>query len=567
MLNDVERRIVNEITIDEPWALVEIFARLRREKPDEVNRGMDCLIDRLARLDVPVTTYAPEIYLSQPGRAHVKLDGQYLRAKPVAFSADARAGVTGRLRPWPTTDAQDCIVVAKGLPTPEMVNEAQRAGAKAVIAANPGADIHWGTCSDVWGSPGLADLERRTRIPVVGVSRPDGELLFTAADAGTIVELVSEIEDGWFPQKIVVVDIRGSQEPEKFVLLHGHLDSWDVGVGDNAVGNAALLEIARVLSLHQGSLRRSVRIAWWPGHSAGRYAGSTWYADKFALEIEEHCVAQINCDSPGCRWATDYLNIACMPEAVPFLAEVIKDMTAQTMQVRRPARAGDLSFNNIGVTGYFTVSSTMTPEVRAEKGYYPVGGCGGNIAWHTENDTIEIADRDNLLRDMKVYALAVLRTANSELLPFDWRLAAREFLQTLVLYQRSCGALFDLAPATLAAQSLLQRLEELHAAFQARTIPLDRANALVMMLGRILIPLNFTSVPRFLHDPAVTIPPLPYVAIANVMATLPAEKIRFAQQDLMRGCNRLVAALGQASAEIARCLMSQPAASPLNGGR
>src|SRR5690606_26864485 len=118
----------------------------------------------------------------------------------------------------------------------------------------------------------------------------------------------------------------------------------------------------------------------------------------FAIEIDEHCVAQINCDSPGCRWATDYLNIACMPEAVPFLGTVIKDMTGQSMQVRRPARAGDLSFNNIGVTGYFTVSSTMTRETRAEKGYYPVGGCGGNIAWHTENDTIEIADRDNLLR-------------------------------------------------------------------------------------------------------------------------------------------------------------------------
>ncbi|CAM5762920.1 M28 family metallopeptidase [Bosea minatitlanensis] len=565
MLNDVERRIVNEITIDEPWALVETFAQLRREKPHEVNRGMDCLIDRLARLGVPATTYVPEIYLSQPGRAHVKLDGQFLRAKPVAFSADARAGVTGRLRPWPTTDAQDCIVVGKGLPTPELVNEAQRAGARAVIAANPGADIHWGTCSDVWGSPGLADLERRTRIPVVGVNRPDGERLLTAADAGTMVELVSEIDDGWFPQKIVVVDIRGSQEPEKFVLLHGHLDSWDVGVGDNAVGNAALLEIARILYLHQDSLRRSVRIAWWPGHSAGRYAGSTWYADRFALEIEEHCVAQINCDSPGCRWATDYLNIACMPEAVPFLAEIIKDMTAQTMQARRPARAGDLSFNNIGVTSYFTVSSTMSPEIRAEKGYYPVGGCGGNIAWHTENDTIEIADRDNLLRDMKVYALAVLRTANSALLPFDWRLAAREFLQTLALYQQSCGALFDLAPATSAAQALLQRLEELYAAFQAQTIPLDRANAMVTMLGRILIPLNFTSVPRFLHDPAVTIPPLPYVAIAGVIATLPAEKIHFAQQDLMRGCNRLVAALGQAGAEITRCLAQRPAVLPPNG--
>ncbi|PSM16961.1 hypothetical protein C7T96_18015 [Nitratireductor sp. StC3] len=59
--------------------------------------------------------------------------------------------------------------------------------------------------------------------------------------------------------------------------------------------------------------------------------------------------------------------------------------------------------------------------LREEKGDYTVGGCGGNIAWHTENDTLEIADKDILLRDIKVYLLAVLRNANADILPFDWR--------------------------------------------------------------------------------------------------------------------------------------------------
>ena len=34
----------------------------------------------------------------------------------------------------------------------------------------------------------------------------------------------------------------------------------------------------------------------------------------------------------------------------------------------------------------------MTAERRQQLGYYPVSGCGGNIAWHTEDDTLEIAD-------------------------------------------------------------------------------------------------------------------------------------------------------------------------------
>jgi hypothetical protein len=63
--------------------------------------------------------------------------------------------------------------------------------------------------------------------------------------------------------------------------LHGHYDSWDVGVGDNATGDAAMLEIACALWTHRDKLRSAAsRIAWWPGHSTGRFAGSTWYADE-----------------------------------------------------------------------------------------------------------------------------------------------------------------------------------------------------------------------------------------------------------------------------------------------
>src|SRR5262249_62091939 len=101
-----------------------------------------------------------------------------------------------------------------------------------------------------------------------------------------------------------------------FVFLHGHYDSWQVGVGDNGTGNACMLEVARVLWQMRGKLRRSVRLAWWPGHSTGRYGGSTWYLDAHAADFAKQCILQMNCDSPGCRWATDYSAITMMPETV-----------------------------------------------------------------------------------------------------------------------------------------------------------------------------------------------------------------------------------------------------------
>lgn len=83
--------------------------------------------------------------------------------------------------------------------------------------------------------------------------------------------------------------------------MSSHYDSWDYGVTDNATGNAAVLELARVLS--QKQLRRGVKIAWWPAHSNGRYAGSTWYCDEQFEDLDARCVALVNMDSPGCMGA------------------------------------------------------------------------------------------------------------------------------------------------------------------------------------------------------------------------------------------------------------------------
>jgi hypothetical protein len=387
-------------------------------------------------------------------------------------------------------------------------------------------------------------------VVAVAVSRPDGEKLIEIAKAGGRVTLFTEMEEGWFHSKLPEVMIRGTEEPDKYVLVHGHLDSWDVGVGDNATGDATLLEVARVLWKHRGKLKRSVRIAWWPGHSTGRYGGSTWFADSFAIDLEENCVAQVNCDSPGCRWASEFINLSRMSETDAFLADVIREVADKEAKGERPHRAGDYSFNNIGISSYFMLSSTMPPALREEKSYYAVGGCGGNIAWHTENDTLEIADRDVLLRDIKVYALAVLRNANAEVLPFDWRATAQEFLQTIASYQQRAGDRFDLTPSKAAAESLLAALETFYRKVGSGAVPAGKANAVIETLARILVPINFTREPRFRHDPALTIPPLPTIATATELDRHGDATLGFALTQLRRGQNRLVSALRQAERHV-----------------
>ena len=107
-----------------------------------------------------------------------------------------------------------------------------------------------------------------------------------------------------------------------------------------------------------------------------------------------------------------------------FLHKSFATSPARNFNPNDPIGAGDYSFNDIGLSSYLMLSSAMTDAHREELGYYAVGGCGMNIAWHTENDTLEIADKDILLRDIKVYLLAVFRHANASVLPMDWRATA-----------------------------------------------------------------------------------------------------------------------------------------------
>ena len=568
-INASERRFIDEVSLTLPWGLVEQFATMPRWRPEDVNRGADVLAGKLHGIGVPVEVHEPEICLSVPLSASVTAGNVTYRAKPPSSSLSVPDGLSGKLvalqanpralrsynRDVATlfggsigsvAEAKRLvggnIVVMLGFGNPALASLIEEWGGAGLIAVNPGADMHWGTCTTIWGSPDLQDATRKPRIPVVAVSNPDGRNLLALAAKGGEATIRTELLEGWFMQKIPVATVPGTEEPEKFVLVHGHYDSWDVGVGDNATGDATLLELARVLWTHRDGLRRSVKLAWWPGHSTGRYAGSTWFTDAFAMDLDRNCLAQINCDSPGCRWATSYHETRSFSECAALAAEAIRDVVPNAeIATHRPPQAGDYSFNNIGLPSFFMLSSTMPNALRAQKGYYDVSGCGGNIAWHTENDTLEIADRDILLTDMKIYLLSALRIANADVLPFDWSATCDEFLATIAEYRKASQGQADLAPAQAATEALKAALARLDAA------PAARRNMVLMELARIMVPVNYTREPRFRHDPAYTVPPLPTLAVAAELPrfTDPHER-RCAMVELMRGQNRFLAAMQEA---------------------
>ena len=361
-----EQTLLDSISDEKPWALVERFSAQPRWRPEDVNAGADIIAEFASHLGLPVEMHEPTVFLSVPHGASVDIGGQTFRAKPPALSNAVPDGleaeaiyITANPRNLRTysrnlrdvfgdsfttwddfrSRVEGRILVTEGFGNPALTSLVQELGAVGLVVINPGKNIHWGTSGTVWGSPGLDDKARLPAIPVVAVNKPDGEAIRDRIGDGRKLTIRSELQTGWFPQKVPVVTIPGNEEADRFILVHGHYDSWDVGVGDNATGNATLLGLADVLWRHRDKLRRSVRIAWWPGHSTGRYAGSTWYADAFGLDLDENCVAHVNCDSPGCRWATSYHQTTCMSELQGFISGVITDVTGTPRRPIHPAQA------------------------------------------------------------------------------------------------------------------------------------------------------------------------------------------------------------------------------------
>lgn len=560
----VEAALLNELSSDVPWTLIERFTTLVRESgSDDEKEAARYIVEQLEKFGIPYRVYEPDLFLSVPVKSSLTVNGKTIRAKSPSFSANTgSAGLTGEVvyvpsastaaldlldvAPSVEVDVAGKIVMVDGYGGPPPVRTFEQKGAVGQIYINPGVDIHWGICTTIWGAPDLDNYQRQPRTPVVSISRPDGDTLIEQLKQGPVTAtLHTELKEGWMPCPVIVADIQGQEEPERFVLVHGHYDSWDVGIGDNAVGDATLLELARVFHKHRDKLARSLQIAWWPGHSTGRYAGSTWFADTFGLNLARNCIAQVDIDSPGCRWATEYYEVSWMTETEDFCKQAIMDVTGLHAEGERPHQAGDYSFNNIGISGFFMLLSEMPREMRKEKGYYPVGGCGMNIAWHTENDTLEIADKDNLMRDLRVYVATLQRVVNNPLHPFDFRRLATEFYDTLTDYASAAGDDVNFQPAFDALTGLKASLNSLYAkssSLMTKTVsdPAVRAyNDAILELGRELIRINYTRQGRFRTEPAVKVPPLPDLAPAKQIASTNGHMRQVIRTHLLRGVNRV----------------------------
>ena len=167
-------------------------------------------------------------------------------------------------------------------------------------------------------------------IPSIGVSFEDGSFLARLLERGKEVTVRVKTTDRNMEVETynVVCDIPGTSEDREYVLSGSHYDGHDIsqGAGDPASGAVTVLEMARVLNMVRGGLRRRVRLLCFGAEEIGLF-GSYNYVKVHGDEMAD-LRFMLNLDAAGGQGKKGVIFNDC-PELEPFVDRAAAEMRAE----------------------------------------------------------------------------------------------------------------------------------------------------------------------------------------------------------------------------------------------
>ena len=494
-----------ELDVNKMWEDLRVFSRLHRYSgSDDGEKAVDVIINRMKSLDIQVTRESYDLYRSLPLKAEVSIKsadgGMVFSATPYVYSGGAEH-LTGTViidtyRQNKHLSQKEQIKrceVLKGKivltydVTYQFAMQAYKAGALAILTIWPADIPHHGTLGAVWGTPEPDDLSKYPYIPSVELVRKDGEKLLSLLEKSEVTAILNvKMDNRIVKSSMPVAVIPGKSE--KYVLVSGHYDSWYEGMTDNGVANVAMMDIARVLKHNQSKLKRTIVLAWWSGHSDGRYSGSTWYFDQHWQDLYDHCVAHINMDICGCI-GSDLVgfNTACM-EGRSFSDNFLTEFNKQPPIAPIPMeRFADQTFWGANVP--FAIMPKFSKYGTSSMPFF---------WWHTAQDTIDKVSSEIMLRDSKVILKMACLFANAEQLPVQL-LSFTEMMENhLITIKKELHPDFNLSPIDGYMQQLKVALSALEKAMEGQR---DTDDIVKRTAGE-LLRITYSSSSPYHQDPA-----------------------------------------------------------------
>ncbi|MCB4798938.1 M20/M25/M40 family metallo-hydrolase [Neotamlana laminarinivorans] len=145
------------------------------------------------------------------------------------------------------------------------------------------------------GSMTYGDLPVEKRIPSAAISTNDAELLSTMLTLNKNINFYFKQSCKQLPDVQsynVIGEITGSEFPNEYMIVGGHLDSWDLGDGshDDGAGVVQSMDVLRLLKESGIKPKRSIRVVLFMNEENGLRGGKK-YAEVAKQKNENHVFA------------------------------------------------------------------------------------------------------------------------------------------------------------------------------------------------------------------------------------------------------------------------------------
>ncbi len=191
-------------------------------------------------------------------------------------------------------------------------------GALAVVIRSVGTDSHR------FPHTGLTRYEGDgVKIPAAAMSNADADMVARMLQRGGPVRIKLDIGSSNGPDVTsynVIGEITGSELPNEYVLIGGHLDSWDLGTGaiDDGAGCAVTLAAASFIKQHGKRPKRSIRVVLYANEERGLHGGRAYHA-AHQTQIDK---IQAAAESDSGQGPVKRIDSYVRPEALPLVKQM-----------------------------------------------------------------------------------------------------------------------------------------------------------------------------------------------------------------------------------------------------
>ncbi|MDD3891889.1 MAG: M28 family peptidase [Bacteroidales bacterium] len=216
---------------------------------------------------------------------------------------------------------------------------------------------------------------------------------------------------GPIPYHSVIGVIPGTEFPDEYVIMGGHLDAFDVATGgvDNGSGATPAMEAARLIMQAGGKPKRTILVCLWAGEEFGLLGSKSW-VEKNADKLDK--ISNMFNRDGGPTVASSIKVPAAMMKDMKQICEPINQInpyfpfTVSEMQpVKRPTEPWGTDSGPFAVAGVPTLSFGTSDPKGYDFTYREI--------WHTERDLYnmsipEYQEHTSIVTAIVVYGIANL---------------------------------------------------------------------------------------------------------------------------------------------------------------